>query len=1082
MIKSLARHSFLFLLALHALPVSAQYTTGRVEGTVTDPKGSNAGGAAVSLLSLETNVARKVQCGADGTYFFAAVPPGPYRLSVDKEGFAPYSAQFTVSTSETLTRDVRLQLATQQTTVEVTAQLDSPLNAFEPLRSVTRGTLEIQTLPNAGRNVINMIALAPGVTPTFSPRGGNLTTLSIAQAGQLNANGGRSKASSHYLDFTDANDWEFGGIALATQPTPDMLQEFKILTNNWAAEYGVKSSAQVLMVTRSGSNQLHGSAYNFLQNSALNSRDYFDRSGSATPLRQNYFGFTAGGPVQRNRIFLFGGYEGRRNRGSSPVTIANVLTESARSGIKDPSVQNIVKLLPLPTAPTSNPAIGTLAVSAPSPSDSDQFLLRGDAVITERHTLTTRYYQNAGSSYNRTAGSLPGFDATFDPKGRNAMVSETWVVNPHATNELHLSYGRASALFSPEGGLATPRYSVTGLVGFGTVQSWPQGRIFNVYQLNDVASVVHGRHVLKAGFDLRYIQDNSVNDSNRRGIYTFASVDSFLAGQPTGFTQLYGNTYRGFRTTFNGYFLQDDFRALPHLTLNLGVRWETQGGLSEVNRLQSVIDPSLAGSIGAAGTGVLGALRNDKPSVLPNTGLVAPRVGFAWNPGGGRVSVRGGYGIYYDSLIFNGLQAGRYTPPTNYTGSLAGAAIAGDNGLANLLAGTAQIQRDFAGQVGGFGTLKNLGSVTSSLPNLRNPYAQHFSLGAQTRLPLSVVLDLAYVGTRGVALTTYGPGNSVDPAKAIAPASSLADEQARLAQFQAAAARVNGVGNTRLDPRFNDASLLRDNGSSTYHSLQAGLQRAMAKGLQMQVSYTWSKSIDNASDYSPGQTTNDRSFAQSQFDFRNERGVSAFDIPHRITLSHVWQLPFFQGKKGIAGMALGGWTFASINQWQSGIPYTVMSGARLGLADVNLDGSGSGALDNVRASCVSGGAGFTFNDASTIPAPAARGVNGASNSSGFQYVQPLLGNNGSCGRNTRRIDSLLNFDWTFAKSFRVVEHGPLGSGPLNAEFRADLLNAFNVPYLFPSGDDYRNVASPGFGLANSAGATRRVQLALRFTW
>ena len=433
------------------------------------------------------------------------------------------------------------------------------------------------------------------MTPAFSPRGGNLTTLSIAQAGQVYANGGRSKASSHYLDFTDANDWEFGGIALSTQPAPDMLQEFKILTNNWAAEYGVKSNAQVLMVTRAGSNQPHGAAYDFVQNSALNARDYFDRSGKANPLRQNIFGFAAGGAAKPDRVFLFGGYEGRRSRGSSPVTIANVLTERARASISDANVKQIAGLLPLPTAATANPNIGTVAVSAPSPSNGNQYLLRGDAAIRANHTLAVRYFQNTGTSYNRTAGSLPGFDATFDPQGRNAMIAETWVIHPRATNELRLSYGRASALFSPETNPATPRYAVTGLVGFGTVQSWPQGRIFNVYQWNDVATYVRGRHVWKAGFDLRYVQDNSVNDSSRRGVYTFASVDDFLAGRLAAFSQLFGNTYRGFRTRYDGLFVQDDWKVRPHLTLNLGVRAEFQGGAERgkpaAERTRSVAPP-----------------------------------------------------------------------------------------------------------------------------------------------------------------------------------------------------------------------------------------------------------------------------------------------------------------------------------------------------------------------------------------------------------------------------------------------------------------------------------------------------------
>jgi hypothetical protein len=1064
-------------------PALAQYTTGRIEGTVVDPNGAAVSSATITLTNLETDQIRRTETNPEGGYFFAAVNPGRYRLKVEKESFATAEAEFLVTTSQTQTQNFRLSLSAQTTTMVVVGEAPV-LNTFEPLRSVTRSTLEIQTLPNLNRNIVNMITLAPGVTPTFNPRGGSLTTLSIAQAGQINSNGGRSKASAHQLDSTDANDWEFGGIALATQPTPDMLQEFKVLTNNWSAEYGVKSNAQVLMVTKSGTNALHGTAYNFLQNRVLNARDYFDTTGRSTPIRSNFFGLTAGGPLVKNKTFLFGGWESRRIRGSTPVSLLAVPTAEARATVTDPVIRQILTLVPLPTAPTANPRIGTVALSVPSPSNSDQFLLRGDQYIGS-HNITARYYQNTGTSFNRTANSLPQFDATFDPEGRNAMLADTWVISPRTTNELRLSYGRSSALFSPAQEPVTPRFLVAGLAGIGTVQFWPQGRIFNVYQISDVVSHVRGRHILKAGIDLRRIQDNSINDSGRRGIYNFASVDTFLAGVPSNFSQVFGNTYRGFRMDYHGAFLQDDWKVTRTLTLNLGLRWEWQGGLSEVNRLQSVLDPRLNTAIGNAGTGVLGGFRNQKPVIEGNYNLASPRFGFAWNPGGGPVSIRGGYGLFYDSLIFNGLQAGRTTPPSNYSGALAGAQITGANSFQNLAAGTAQIQRELSAQVGSFGTLVNLGGITSQLPFFRNPYSQHFSFGVQRRLAQDLVVDVAYVGTKGTALTTFWPGNAVPPQLRPAPATSLEDERARLAQFQAAAAAANGTATRqapRLDPRFNTVNLLRDNGNSIYHSLQVEFRKSLRYGLQFQAGYTWSRSIDDASDYSPGQSTTDRGFAQDQFNFRAERGPSVYDIPHRFQLSHVWQLPFFRDQTTAAGKILGGWTFASINQWQIGIPFTVMSGPRLGIGDVNMDGDISGPFDNARASCVVGGAGFTFGKASTIPPPAQRGVNGTTNAANFKYVQPLLGNMGTCGRNTERMNNLLNFDWTLSKRFVLFEKGPLSSGPWGLEFRSDFFNIFNTPFLTASGDDFRNLASPLFGLANAAAPSRRIQMSLRLTW
>lgn len=614
--------------------LSAQFTVGRVEGTILDPSGSAVAGAKARLTSDTTNVLREFETTADGLYFFAAVPPGRYVLRVEKGGFATATATIAVNTSQTTSQNFTLAVGQTEQTVTVSGEAAPLLSSTEPLRAATRIQTEIASLPNIGRNIVNMIVLAPGVTPTFNPRGGgNLTTLSIAQAGQMNANGGRSKASAHRLDYTDANDWEFGGIAVATQPTPDMLQEFKLLTSNWAAEYGVKSSANVIMVTKSGSNNFHGTAYDFLQNARLNTRDYFDTSGRATPLRQNFYGATAGAPIIKDRTFVFAGFEARETRGAGSTFVASVPSQAARDTVTDPSIQQILKLLPLPSAATTDSRLGTLAVVAASPSSSKQFIVRGDHYFSAGNTLTARYFQNTGTAVNRTSNSLPGFDASFDPVGRNAMLADTWVLGSGTTNEVRAAYGRSSALFTPETQPATPRFPVPGLVGFGTVQSWPQGRIFNIYQLNDVISHIHGSHILKAGFDVRSIQDNSVNDSNRRGIFSFASLDSFLAGTLSTYTQVFGNTYRGFRTNFTGLFLQDDWKITPSLTLNLGVRWELQGGLSEVNHLQSILDPSTPGSIGEAGTGPLGSFLSQSPVVHGHPDLVAPRFGFAWNPG-----------------------------------------------------------------------------------------------------------------------------------------------------------------------------------------------------------------------------------------------------------------------------------------------------------------------------------------------------------------------------------------------------------------------------------------------------------------
>lgn len=731
----------------------------------------------------------------------------------------------------------------------------------------------------------------------------------------------------------------------------------------------------------------------------MNARDYFDTRGKSTPLVQNFYGFTVGGPLIRNRTFLFGGYEGLKTRGAGNILVASLPTQTARKSVTSPAIQGLLALLPLPTTPTGNPLIGTSSVLAPSPSNNNQFILRGDHYFSDKNNLTVRYYASSGDSISRTSNSLPQYDAGFNPVGKNAMIADNWAPTPSITNELRLAYGRSSALFQPLTNPATPRFAVTGLVGFGTVQSWPQGRIFNVYQLNDTFGYVRGSHLLKVGFDLRYIQDNSLNYSNSRGVLNFASVTNFLNAVPSSWIQLFGNTYRGFRENYPGFFVQDDWKIRPTLTLNLGLRWEYQGGLSEVNNLQSVLDVSQPGNIGQLGSGPLGTFRTDNPLIQSNAGLVAPRFGFAWNPANRNLIVRGGYGIYYDSLIFNGLQAGRTTPPSDYTSTLTTAAITGANSLANLLAGTSAFQRTLTAQVGSFNNVANLGTVTSVNPRQRNPYVQQFSLGLQYRLTTSLVADLAYVGSRGTYLTTNGPLNSVLPARRPAPAVSTADQTARLSQFQAAFTAENGPNNTRIDPRFNHVNYISDAGSSTYHSLQFSVAKSFSGGLLLRAGYTWSRSIDNSSDYSPGQGATDSNFAQNQFNLAAERGVSDFDVPHRFTLSHVWAIPVLRDQKGVIGHVLGGWTFSSVNQAQSGIPFTVVAGSVAGITDIDMDGNTVSGLDNSRPNCAAGGA-FTMG-------------NPASNT---LYRPILLGNNGNCGRNTARLNKFLNCDWTFRRT------------------------------------------------------------------
>ncbi|HLB88659.1 MAG TPA: hypothetical protein VJK29_13495 [Terriglobales bacterium] len=868
-----------------------------------------------------------------------------------------------------------------------------------------------------------------------------------------------------------------------------MLQEFKLLTSNFSAEYGAKSSAEVMMVTKSGTNELHGSAYDFIQNTLFNARDYFDRSGHATPVQSNIYGVTAGGPVVRNRTFLFGAYEGRRVRGNAFTTLANLPTEAARAKATDPIVSGLMnRYLPLPAIPTADPDIGQLVTKIPSPINSYQLLLKADQRLSDGHSLSARYLQSAGSFVARSPGlnSLPGFDTDINFALNNVNITDSYVFSMRTVNQLRLSYGYARALSLPQNGLVTPRFQILGLVNFGSVPINPAERRFNIYQVNDILSHSRGVHIVSMGFDARKILDNSRADTNTRGVFTFPSSStpgapptwtSFLAGQPSSWTQLFGSTQRDLRTGVYSFFLQDDWKARPTLTFNLGTRWEIQGALNEARSRISLLDPALSGNVGIAPDGPLGSMRMGSPAVNGNPLNVAPRLGFAWNPRHGNLVVRGGYGIYWDSFTFDLLTAARSAPPFNYQPSLSSVnhdCQISQNCFENLVNGIAPIQTQTQAQLGNFGNLLNFGSINTVKPQLKNPYVQQYSLGLEYQLRRNYLFGLSYIGSKGTHLTRLIPINPVIHGPA--PAASPADETERWQEFRLAMNDQNGTNNTRLDPRFDQVNLIDDGASSTYHSLQLTANKSFSHSLQFQASYTWSKSTDDASDFNTTIQANDNSYAQDAFKLAAERAVSNYDIRHRIVVTGIWQIPFFHGLKGAAGKLLDGWSFESVNMWQSAVPATLLAGPRTVhdaggtahiVADLNLDGNfiptGS---DNARPNCDPAATHFVL------------GVPTAS----FGFSQPLLGNDGTCGRNNVRMNSLTNFDWSFFKDIELAEKGPWGSGPWNLQFRAEMYNVFNVPFLTAQGDAWRTITSKSFGQVNAAGIPRKIQLALRLTW
>lgn len=1066
-----------FLLLIPAANLQAQYTTGTVQGTVFDPSGAVVPNATVKLHSLNTNVTRTFTTGTNGIYTFPAVVPGSYEVTAIAQGFSQVTTRFAAVASQTVTEDLKVGVQGTTETVEVQGEGGAILDKTDAQVSQNYDAIEVNDLPT-NHSASGLVGYAPGVQPMYSPRGGSLVKLSGAQTGQISANGGRAEYGNVELDFTDANDWEFGGFALGTTPDPSFVQEFKVLTSDVPAEYGIKSNGEIEMITKSGTNNWHGEVNDYLQNNFFNARNYNDKTGKPTRTDTNNYGFDMGGPLQKDKTWLFGGWRQFRNIGAGATYDANVPTPAAVATVTDPGIQSIIsQYLPTPTIPTANPLVGIFPVNYSSPGKGYQFLLRGDHQFSPGNSLAIRYFQSTANTVLPFVGSLVGLaneGSLITAESRNANITDTWTINAATVNQLRVAYARSVGILPPQDTNPGPYFTVAGLITFGEYGGFPQGRVFDIYQANDILSHTLGKHQLKFGFDSRIIQDNSYNTGTgqffTRGYFIFPSETAFLNAQPSSYFQLFGPSEEPFRTKVFSAFAEDEYHILPTLTLNLGLRWEYQGALNVANNNFSLLDLSVPGAIGNAGTGPLGSFRVGNPIVHPNPLNMAPRFGFAWNPGAGNLVVRGGYGIYFDTFDFTPLaDQGRTSPPVAYNAALTD--FTGGNTISALLAGNAPFQQAMQQQVasGGFGNLTNFGSVTTMNAHMRNPYMQEYDLGLQYRIGSSMIVGASYIGSKGTHLAAFIPVNPFNPSLVPAPATSLADQTARLSQFKAVAAQ-EGTGALRLDPRFSQVNYITDAATSIYNSLQLTMNKDFSHGLMFQAAYTYGRSIDDASTAYPVQDYLGDGIPQYPGNIRLSRAPSNFDMTHRFLLTGIYRLPFFANRKDrISKELLGGWEFESTQVYQSGVPINVFAGPEQGITDVNMDGSGTGgnAVDNTLANCSIGGTGLRLPSGF---------------SSKYTYSQPLLGNEGTCGRNSARLPGLLNFNWGLMKSFSLAESGPLGSGPWALQLRVEAYNVFNTPSFYVASVNNLYVSNPvTFGQTTPL-PQRHLELMARITW
>jgi len=1014
---SLAVICFVLLTSL----VPAQSISGRITGTITDEAGAVVRNAEVVVTSEGTGGQRRTVSDENGFYVAPELPVGFYTVKVEGGGFAPASrTRIKVDVGAETRVDITLTLKAAEATIDIRAEAPLLQPGSSTLAEVINNN-QVEALPINGRDYRRLTTLAPGAAPR-SPRG---------SLGSFTVNGQREKANIFLIDGVDNNDsfrnqpsFNQGGVtgAPATLFPVDALAEFSIQTQG-AAEYGRNSGAIVNVAVKSGTNQFHGTAYDFLRNDNIDARNFFE--SRKNEFRNNNFGGVLGGPIVRNRTFFFGGYEGQREfvfspsvvRVPSPADIDAARASNAARGLpENPLSTTILQLFP---AANLNVAAGNnYSFAAPNTNNSDNFLVKLDHSFNDRFNLSARYVFGDGSqTFPLTSGNgspLPAYQTVVPTRIQLFGINLAQVFSARLINETRVGYNRFVQRFTPldaafdpasiglvTGAQSLPTITISGFVSLGAPTNVPRGRVSSGYQFVDNVTWTRGAHTFKFGGEYRRAIVNSFNDTLSRGQLNFTNLAEFLAGHVStaGTAILRGATRRDTFTNNYGLFAQDDWKINSRLTLNLGLRYEYLGIFKEEFERLSNFVPT-AGLV-RVGDPVLPDLYK------PDNNNLAPRVGFAFDlTGQGRTILRGGYGIYYDTpsqdyFLLQGFQnGGPGSPATNPLPDL---------GVFNVtFAPTAVIP--FGPDVPIFGNATGA-PPTSNIAlfavdvNLRTPYIHNYNLNVQHELRPGTVLQVGYVGSRGSKLFRVRDINQASPGPA-------------------ATRQLRRPFNSEF-PQFSFIDYLETSANSNYNALQTTLKQRLSRGLNLYVAYTWSKSIDDASNGIYGGTRG-VSFPQDSFDLRAERAVSSFDTRHRFSANFTYDLDFLMGLG--PKRLTEGWQLSGIYTGMSGLPITPF---------LSVDVSGTGELNDRPDLIADPNAGARRD--------AAQWFNKAA------FARPADGTFGSSGRNTIIGPTLHIVDFSVSKTTKLAER-------LSLQFRAEFFNLFNHPNLSLPNVDFTSAA------------------------
>ncbi len=897
---------------------NSQTFRGTILGSVVDATGAAIPGATVTIKNQGTGQTRTTTTGDAGTYTVPELPVGLYAVTVSKEGFesvAVGSVEVTVAGEHRV--DVTLQPGKIESHVEV--------EASAPLVSTTENTLggtiqssQVGNMPVNGRDYTKLIYLQPGVSG-----GPDQITDSPGSFGEFSVNGARGRSNNFLLDGTDMNDGYRNDPAInqagvfgtpATILPVDAVAELAVLSN-FAPEYGRNAGGVINIVTKSGTNQIHGTAANYFRNDALDARNFFNTAPTPkTAFHNNQFGGSLGGPIVKDKAFFFGDYEGQRETGGlnstacvpSANNIAQADTQLSGQGLSvNPVIASLLKRNPWPAANSSTPdscaVVNNVSATANIFNSVNSVIGKADYNFNEKNMLTARYYYSTSNQSFPLGlggtGDLPGYN-TVTPTNVNLLsVSYLTMISLTKVNEVRFGYNRFHETFFPEDntfnpasiGLDTgvgaqdyglPKMTIVGFTSFGATGSDPRGRVDDNWQFIDNFSWKFNRHAVKLGYEFRRTTVSQFLDEGFRGSLVFDSLTDFLQGMPTGGGSiLQGDSNRNTFQNSHAFYVQDSFRATPRLTLNYGLRWDYFGVIGEQKNLLSNFNPA-TGALSQVGTNGLSRLYK------PDYTNFSPRASLAYDlRGKGATVIRAGFGQFYD--VFS---QDFFLGQIPYNVATPGAAY-NDIGPKPILSSGGVVSQIDSGQpvFTNFGTSSNLFAVDQHLPT---PYMFNYNLNVQQQISKAVVLQVGYVGSEGHHMFRFRDINQrVTPESASLPY-----------------------------PAFGYINYLETSANSLYNSLQSQLRLRNFHGFESTLNYNYSHSIDNASDGTDFEPNASQPNNSDRVDL--ERGNSNFDVRHRFTWMVDYKLPSPKAQSFLAKAAKG-WAVDSVLTLQTGQPFQV---------------------------------------------------------------------------------------------------------------------------------------------------------------